>query len=512
MRRSSCIYLITILLVMAAAAAFVLLDGDDDIIRYHQHLEQPDAAALGTCPVCGGKESLCTHLPLLSINTGGQKIPGSPIRDDTGATTGYETSADGAEEILVSIDIRDREGTYHHMKDDPDETLAALFRIRGNSSRGFSKKNYRINLVDADHPEQNNPQPLLGMPEGTEWALHGPFLDKTLIRNYMWMNLSAQVMGYAPNVRFCEVILDGQYQGLYVLMETIRMAPQRISLTKYEEGNPVFSYMVRLEPFYNEAKQIDNFTFYTMRMESGTGVELLYPGTDSQTAAVKKYVQQDFSFIERYLYSRPMARDPDSCWDYLDLDSFVDYYILQEFLAVSDSFSASTYFYKDVRGKLHIGPVWDYNNALNNFFHDLPETGYFLAQKGWFSQLMKSPRFVERVIRRYHALREDVLSYEYIRQYTDDVIRWLGSAIERNYEVWGYSFDPALLSPYERRTPSPHLSDQTETIETLNPHSFEEAVEWMLDYTYERGKWMDEYIETLRQYCHTSKNAGDMTD
>ena len=187
-------------------------------------------------------------------------------------------------------------------------------------------------------------------------------------------------------------------------------------------------------------------------------------------------MQKDFSFIERYLYSRPMARDPDSCWDYLDLDSFVDYYILQEFLAVSDSFSASTYFYKDVRGKLHIGPVWDYNNVLNNFFHDLPETGYFLAQKGWFSQLMKSPRFVEKVISRYHELREGVLSYEYIRQYTCDVIDWLGSAIDRNYEVWGYSFDPALLSSYERRSPTSH-SDETETIETMNPHSFEEADE-----------------------------------
>ena len=511
MRRSSYMYLITIFFVLAAAAAFVHLDGNDDIVRYHQHQKQPDESDLETCPVYDGQDTLCTHLPLLSIDTGGKKIPGNPIRDADGVTTGYETSEDGAEEIPVSVEIRDKEGVYHHTSDDPDETLTALFRIRGNSSRGFSKKNYRVKLISPDNPEQNDPHPLLGMPEGSEWALHGPFLDKTLIRNYMWMNLSAQVMGYAPNVRFCEVVLDGQYQGVYVLMETIRMSPQRVSLTEYEDGNPVFSYMLRLEPFYNLEKQIDNFTFYTMRMESGTGVELLYPGTENQTEAVKKYVQKDFSFIERYLYSRPMARDPDSCWDYLDLDSFVDYYILQEFLAVSDSFSASTYFYKDVRGKLHIGPVWDYNNVLNNFFHDLPETGYFLAQKGWFSQLMKSPRFVEKVISRYHELREGVLSYEYIRQYTCDVIDWLGSAIDRNYEVWGYSFDPALLSSYERRSPTSH-SDGTDTIETMNPHSFEEAVEWMLDYTYQRGRWIDANIRTLRQYCHTSRNAADIKD
>lgn len=512
MRRSSMIYLITILLVLSAAVIFSGLQGENDIVRYQQHEREPAESDLGPCTVCGGTSGLCTHLPLLSIDTGGQKIPGNPVRDEEGVTIYYETSAGGAEEIRVSVDIRDKEGSWHHLTDEPDETLTALFRIRGNSSRGFSKKSYRIQLIDADNPEQDNPQSLLGMPEGSEWALHGPFLDKTLIRNYMWMNLSAQVMGYAPSVRFCEVTIDGQYQGLYVLMETITVSPQRVNLTEYEEGNPVFSYLVRLEPNYKAIKQIDNFTFYTMRMEPGTGIELLYPGTSRQTAAVKQYVQSDFSFIERYLYSRDMSRNPDSCWDYLDLDSFVDYYILQEFLAVSDSFSASTYFYKDVRGKLHVGPVWDYNNALNNFFHDLPETGYFLAQKGWFTQLMKSPRFVERVIERYHSLRKGVLSEQYIEKYTSDVITWLGSAIDRNYEVWGYSFDSSLLSPYERRSPSSPNADETKTIEALNPHSFEEAVEWMLDYAQKRGRWMDEYIHTLRQYCHSSRNAGDIKD
>ena len=117
-----------------------------------------------------------------------------------------------------------------------------------------------------------------------------------------------------------------------------------------------------------------------------------------------------------------MSGDLDSCWEYLDLNSFVDYYILQEFLAVNDSFSASTYFYKDVRGKLHIGPVWDYNNVLDNFFTDLPESGFLLAQKGWFGQLMESERFVERVIDRYQELRAGILSDEAISGYAEDVI------------------------------------------------------------------------------------------
>ena len=54
-----------------------------------------------------------------------------------------------------------------------------------------------------------------------EWALHGPYLDKSLIRNYMWYNIAGEIMDYAPNVRFCEVVLNGEYKGLYVMTETI---------------------------------------------------------------------------------------------------------------------------------------------------------------------------------------------------------------------------------------------------------------------------------------------------
>lgn len=510
MRRSKWIYLSAMVLVIAAAMLFAFLDGDDDVVRYHQHREQPGEEELGSCSVCGGQNDLCTHLPIISIDTGGQSIPGNPVRDPDGTLLYYETAEDGAGEIRVSIRTYEKEGVYHHPEDEPDQTAAALFRIRGNSSRNFDKKSYRIKLVDENDPEQSDARALLGMAKGDEWSLHGPFLDKTLIRNYMWMNISAQVMGYAPGVRFCEVLIDGEYQGLYVLMETIDVSPQRVNLTEYRDGDAIFSYMVRLEPRPDAQKQIDNFNFYTMRTEQGSGIELVYPGTSSQTEAVREYVKTDFSEIERYLYSYEMAKDPDSCWEYLDLDSFVDYYILQEYLAVSDAFSASTYFYKDVRGKLHIGPVWDYNNVLDNFFTDLSESDFLLDQKGWFAPLMKSGLFVDRVISRYRELRQGVLSDAYIDQYAQEVEVWLGSAIDRNFEVWGYSFDVDQLSVDERRSPT--AGRDALTLEELNPSTHEEALEWMLQYAAGRGAWLDEHIEALRQYCHPSRNASEVTD
>ena len=64
-----------------------------------------------------------------------------------------------------------------------------------------------------------------------EWVLNGPFLDKTLMRNYIAMNVAGQIMDYAPNVRYCELFVDDQYRGVYLLMEQISRSEERINVT-----------------------------------------------------------------------------------------------------------------------------------------------------------------------------------------------------------------------------------------------------------------------------------------
>ena len=206
-------------LMLLCALGASAVDRDSGANRYHQHLSAP--VPREECG-CGG-EDLCTHLPIIRIETGGQEIPGSIIRDpeDEDVVLGYTTTETGAEEILVSIETVETEGVWHHASDEADQSGLAWFRIRGNSSRNFPKKNYRIELVADETGTQNLELPLLGMDPDNDWALHGPFLDKTLLRNYVWMNLSAEIMGYAPEMRFCEVLLDGEYIGVYVLRQTI---------------------------------------------------------------------------------------------------------------------------------------------------------------------------------------------------------------------------------------------------------------------------------------------------
>ena len=104
--------------------------------------------------------------------------------------------------------------------------------------------------------------------------------------------------------------------------------------------------------------------------------------------------------------------------------------------------------------------------------------------------LMKDEEFVQDIIDRYYQLRKGILSDEYLLNYIDETVAYLGPAIERNFEKWGYTFTEYLpLSPKSR-----------------NPESFEAAVEQMKDFIVERGDWMDDHIEILKQYGHPSKN------
>ena len=494
--------------VLLLSVFFQDLGGQAGVLRYQQHREQPSEEALGPCGACGGAGTLCTHLPIIHIETGGQTIPGRPYEGPDRVTAGYYTGDFGEEEILVRFSTISEEGVWHHGDDAPTEEGTALFRYRGNSSRWFTKGNFRLRTVEEDDPLTARRLGLLGMKAGKEWALHGPFLDKTLMRNYMCMNLSAEVMGtWVPDTRFCEVILDGEYQGVYLLMETIGVEENRLDLREYEPGDPVLSYLVRIEPYTNPGKVLDNFSHYSYRMEPGRHLELLYPGVANQTRQVREYVQADYNEAERMLYSVEMLDGSGSWQQELDMESFVNYYILMEFFGINDTFGASTYFYRDARGKLAIGPVWDYNNAFDNFLRPISSQEFLLSQRGWYAKLTQDREFVEQVISRYRQLRRGVLSEERLVAYEKEIEAWLGSAVDRNFSVWGWTFDPEQLSSRERQRPDPATG---ETLQETNPSSYKEAVAWMMDYIIGRGRWMDEHIESLRQYCHPSRFANQM--
>ena len=134
--------------------------------------------------------------------------------------------------------------------------------------------------------------------------------------------------------------------------------------------------------------------------------------------------------------------------------------------------------------------IWDFNSACNNYTHPVNLPNHFEMQQNiWYFMLTKDEEFTDRIIRRYRQLRKTYLSEQYLDDYIDNVLAYLGPAIERNFEVWGYTFDKDMIDPPER-----------------NPQNFEEAIAQLKDYIHERGEWMDKYIVILSQYSHESKN------
>ncbi len=450
--------------------------------RVHQHLT---AAKKADC-TDHGSDVFCTHLPLVQIETD-EDIPGKPVLTEGGHRTGYSTAKDGSDRIVSTIKITDHEKENNHLTDEPTlESLATIHR-HGHSSRYFDKPNYTIKLID-DNGNSNN-QSVMGMAAHSEWILHGPYLDKTLIRNYMWYNIGGEMMSYAPNVRFCEVFINGEYEGVYVMTETITAGKDgaRLQLSVDKKDNTFSGYLLRMDRTSDE--EIKNFTKYIYRMSEVRGVNIEYPGAKTITPELKTQITKDFSAFEKSLYSYDFDNGEYGFKRTIDIDSFVDYFIINEFTCNNDAGGYSTYIYKDKDGKFRMC-IWDFNNACDNYQETAMKLNDFhLISCPWFWMLTKNDEFTHRIIQRYRDLRKTVLSDEYLEQYIDDTLDYLGDAVDRNFERWGYSFNnDELLTPKER-----------------NLHSHEEAVAQLKSFISERSAFLDENIDVLAQYSAESR-------
>ena len=472
-----------ILLTLGIAFFFSLIQNTITLTRHHQH-QAVEAIEY---------EDDTSKLPIIKIDTKETKIPGTPIVDANGITIGYEVSEQNEKMSKASLSLVNHETKGNKQTDRATFQSDIQIRYRGNSSRHFAKKGYLIRLIDEQGQERK--EALLGMSAHNEWALHGPFLDKTLMRNYLCMNIIGQVMPFTPDVRFVQVYVDDEYQGLYLMEETITQGEGRVNIAKVEDGDRHISYILRMDENPQDIRSLHTLDKYTFMSEEHTSLSVVYPGTNRMSEAWKEYIEQDISAFEKALFSYDF-QDPEKGYRaYIDVESFVDYYIFMEFFGVKDFGLRSTYVYKDVKGKLCMGPVWDFNNTMDNFFQKQPDTGIQFVETIWFRSLLKDEYFVNKVIHRYHDLRKTVLQEEYLLQYIDEVQSFLGQEIERNYEKWGYSFDASQVAENEKLIP-----------DERNLTSYEAAIEQMKSFLQVRGQWLDEHIETLYQYAHESKN------
>ena len=270
-----------------------------------------------------------------------------------------------------------------------------------------------------------------------------------------------------------------------------------------------------------DRKRQDDIELTTYGKETdiySNGLNVIYP-KNSLTKEKYEYMEKYISEFERILYSDKFNDPIIGYSKYIDVDSFVDYYVINEFFKNTDAGLYSTYMYKDYEEKIKAGPVWDFNKSLGNHNYEIgipfDYTSFFMNQRPWFDRLMEDVNFANKVVSRYKDLRKSYLSDEYLIESIDDAVNLLGESINRNFHKWPIELlNQAELFEENQEISGKHSSDIKifEKYLEENKHliksvsgkskSHEEEIKLMKNFIIQRGKWMDENIDSLSKWAN----------
>lgn len=407
-----------------------------------------------------------SNLPVMLINTlQGQGIPDEPkIEADMGI-------------------IDNGAGNRNYLTDpfnDYDGKIA--IETRGASSTFFDKKNYGFETQDENG--DNNNVSLLGMPEENDWILHGPFSDKSLIRNVLAYHLGNQTGRWAPRTRYCELFINDEYMGIYILMEKIKRDANRVDIAKLNpddnEGDELTGgYIVQIDREELGNGWYSNYTYNPFFV-------FQHPNADDLTSQQETYIEEYITEFEDVLDNSNFNHPIDGYPKFIDVSSFIDYILMCEISREIDAYRLSTFMYKDKDsngGKLTMGPLWDYNLAFANAdyciaweyegwaFDDDIACGS--EQPFWFDRLLEDEPFRNELNCRWKELRETVFQTDLILQFIDDQAALLEEAQARNFAKW------QVLGNYV--WPNYFVG---------NTHA--EEIDFLKDWIVDRVNWMDD--------------------
>ncbi|MBQ1172785.1 MAG: CotH kinase family protein [Lachnospiraceae bacterium] len=338
------------------------------------------------------------------------------------------------------ITLFDNADMENSVDDEPILVENMKIKKRGHTSLSFDKPQYYISLTDENGNDMK--ANIFGMGEDDAWILNGSMADKSMIRNYIAYRTASQIMEYAPRCRFCEVLIKKndtyEYQGVYLMMEKIKQSDVRVNIDKCNTKNSYTSYLVRRDRFTNFDTMLETYGRLNEFDPGWIGVK--YPSLSKQTEKNIKYIEQDFSKIEQVLYSED-EKVFKQYEKYIDISSFVDYFLINEFFGNYDAGEHSTYMYKNQGEALKIGPVWDFDQAMNNSVMDETDPlTLAMQEKTFFKQLCQDKKFVNLLKSRYASLRRRYLNDEYIFSMIDETTKYLNSAREREWYRWAADY------------------------------------------------------------------------
>jgi hypothetical protein len=422
----------------------------------------------------GAGDTLKSTLPLIKINSNGQTIPDEPkIKVDLGIID------HGKGQISTPFD---EPNDYHGM---------AGFELRGSSSQMFPKKafgfeTWRVYGVDTSVS-------ILGMPAESDWVLHAPYSDKSLIRNALTYYLFERFGHYSPRNHFCEVFVNEEYMGLFLMVEKIKRDKNRVDIAKLTEndtsGLPLTGgYILKIDKSTGSGST-DGFA---SKYWPAVGSELPYfmfeyPDGRKILPLQQDYIENKVDGFEAALYGSNFKDQVTGYRAWIDVPSFVDYFIINEISKNVDGFRLSTFLYKnrdDRDPKFYAGPVWDYDLAFGNANYSNAEEipGWQYQTDGgawpvpfWWDRLQMDKYYLGALRCRWEELRRGVLQNDSILETISRMVDEIGPAADRNFKKY------PILGTYV--WPNPYIG-----------YTYQSEIFYLKNWVLDRLKWLDTYI------------------
>ena len=250
------------------------------------------------------------------------------------------------------------------------EQLPLEIKARGNYTRqAFAKKPFKIKL--------GSKQKLLGLSKSKHFALLAHADDNFgYLRNFTGFNLGRRIgLPWTPDQQPVEVVINGDYRGLYFLTESIRIEKDRVNITELDDNvsDPVMisgGYLVELDN-YDEDNQIRMDEKSCVSNQWLDKLRITWDTPEKYSDLQRRFVTDQFTAMNDYV-----GANSDQLWSYMDLDDAARYYVVEEIMSHTESYHGSTYLFRD-RGegqKWHFSPLWDFGNGFNGhtdrFFYD----------------------------------------------------------------------------------------------------------------------------------------------
>lgn len=376
--------------------------------------------------------ALYTNLPIVVINTGGQNIVDDP-------------------RIIANMGIIDNGPGNMNCVYDPYNNYNGKIsiEIRGASSQSVPKKQYGFSTLDANNLVQN--VSLLGLPKENDFTFNATYTDKSFLREAITFDLARYMGWYTTRYRYVEMVINGEYRGIYILQEKVKTDKNRVDIAKMNNtmnaGDSLTGgYIVKVDWMYGNAGG-------SWSTSQGVTMQNHVPQWDEITVTQKNYIKAFINSFEADLFG---ANFTDPAVGYRRSSnpySFADHFILQELSNNIDGYRASNYLHKDRDSRCSrytFAPFWDFNFTYGN-----PDWCYGQYSTGWqltngcgtqtskyLNKMLQDQWFKNIINCRWFSLRQTELNYTYLANKIDSMAQVLRPAAIRDSAKWSLNVWP----------------------------------------------------------------------